>query len=40
MYCYSTTNEPHFKHLCNSIPEILNAFEDPAQCMHTVVTEI
>jgi len=22
---------PNFKHLCNSIPELLNVFEDPAQ---------
>ena len=28
---------PNFKHLCNSIPELLNVFEDPAQHVHTIV---
>ena len=29
----STTSEPNFKHLCNFIPELSKAFEDPAQCV-------
>ena len=33
----STTSVPDFKYLCNSIPELLNVFEDPAQCMHIIV---
>jgi len=26
-----------YKHLSNSIPELLNVFEDPAQRVHTIV---
>jgi len=33
----STTNSPNFKSLCNSIPELLNVFEDPAQHVHTII---
>jgi len=32
----STTNEPNFKILCNCIHELLNVFEDSAQCVHTI----
>ena len=32
----STTSVPVFKYLCNSIPELLNVFEDPAQRVHTI----
>ena len=33
----STTNEPNFKIMCNYIHELLNIFEDPAQCVHAIV---
>ena len=33
----STTNESTFKIMCNCIHELLNVFEDPAQCVHTIV---
>ena len=36
----STTNEPNFKIMCNYIHELLNVFEDPAQCIHTIVESL
>ena len=33
----STTNEPNFKIMCNCIHELLNVFEDSAQCERTIV---
>ena len=32
----SVTSVPNFKILCNSIPELLNVFEDPAECVYTI----
>ena len=32
----STTSVPNFKIVCNSIHELLNVFEDPAQRVHTI----
>ena len=32
----STTNEPNFKIVCNCTHELLNVFDDPAQCVHTI----
>jgi len=29
----STASVPNFKYLCYTIPELLNVFEDPAQCI-------
>ena len=29
-------SQQNFKYLCNSIPELLNVFEDPAQYVHTI----
>ena len=29
-------SQQNFKYLCNSIPELLNVFEDPAQHVHTI----
>ena len=33
----STTNEPNFKIMCDYIHELLNVFEDPAQCVRTIM---
>ena len=33
----TTTSEPNFKCLGNSTPQLLNVFEDPAQCIHIIV---
>lgn len=33
----STTTVPNFKYLCNTIPELLNDFEDPTQRVHAIV---
>ena len=32
----SAANEPNFKIICNCIHELLNVFEDPAQCVHII----
>ena len=32
----STTSVPNFKIVCHCIHELLNVFEDPAQCVHTI----
>ena len=31
------TFKSNLKYLCNSIPELLNVFEDPAQRIHTII---
>ena len=33
----STTNELNFKILCYRIHELLNVFEESAQCVHTIL---
>ena len=37
LFCGSniTGDQPNVKYLCNSIPELLNVIEDPAQRVHT-----
>ena len=36
----STTKEPNFKIMRNCIHELLNAFEDSAQCERTIVVTV